>query len=132
MEASCWYDRFGDGTMIGSQVALPCSSEELEALIRQVVREEFASLMSTALIPVREDGPGVSVKREDAALLQDGLAILRADGERPEAWMSARRNPSLTGQRRLVNYLTKQMKYMGGPTDASTFARMVGSRPRRT
>ncbi len=79
-----------DGTMSSRpQMALPSSSEELEALIRQVVREEFVALVAAARVPGREDeSTGVSLNREDAALLRDGLAILRADGDRPEVWMS--------------------------------------------
>ena len=57
---------------------LPSSVEELEALIRGVIREELAALLERTRI---------EIEREDEALARDALAILEADRDRPEAWI---------------------------------------------
>jgi hypothetical protein len=58
---------------------LPSSSHELEALIRRLIREELGGLLERAQEEIEE---------EDEILAREGLAILAADRERPEAWMS--------------------------------------------
>ncbi len=57
---------------------LPSSVEELEALIRRVIRQELGVLLERTRF---------EVEREDEALAHDALAILEADRERPEAWI---------------------------------------------
>ena len=59
---------------------LPSSVEELEALIRRVIRQELGVLL--------EQRSRIEIEREDEALARDALAILEADRERPEAWIS--------------------------------------------
>ena len=58
---------------------LPSSVEELEALIRRVVRQELGALLERTRI---------ETEREDEALARDALAILEAERDRPEAWIS--------------------------------------------
>ncbi|MCP4661991.1 MAG: hypothetical protein GY856_41845 [bacterium] len=58
---------------------LPSSTEELESLIRRVVREEFDALLEHSRI---------GMELEDEALAADAIAILEADRDRPEAWIS--------------------------------------------
>ncbi len=57
----------------------PSSAEELEALIRRVVREEFGALLQHSRI---------EIEQEDEALAGAAMAILEADRDRPEAWIS--------------------------------------------
>ena len=59
--------------------SLPSSSEELEALIRRLIREELGGLLERAQ---------AEIEKEDEMLARDALSILAADGERPEAWVS--------------------------------------------
>ena len=58
---------------------LPSSIEELEALIRRVIRQELDGLLERAQS---------KIEREDEVLARDAQAILEADRERPEAWIS--------------------------------------------
>ena len=57
---------------------LPSSTEELEALVRRILRDEIGVLVERARI---------EVEREDEILARDAAAIWEADGDRPEAWM---------------------------------------------
>ena len=65
--------------MAGStSTALPSSAEELEALIRRLLREELGTLLERSRI---------EIEREDEILAREAAAIWEADGDRPEAWM---------------------------------------------
>ncbi len=57
---------------------LPSSTEELEALVRRVLREELAVLVERSRM---------EIEREDEILAREAAAIWQADGDRPEAWM---------------------------------------------
>jgi len=57
----------------------PSSTEDLEALIRQVLHEELANLLERSRI---------EIALEDENLACDALAVLAADRDRPEAWVS--------------------------------------------
>jgi hypothetical protein len=57
----------------------PSSIEDLEAMIRRVLREELANLLERSRI---------EIALEDESLARDALAILVADRDRPEAWVS--------------------------------------------
>ena len=64
--------------------------EALESLIRRVVREELAALLNASAGSILEDWrhEGPEDPEQDAALLRDVLSALRADRDRPEAWVS--------------------------------------------
>lgn len=70
-------------------MAHAATTEDFEALIRRVVREEFLALLRSPeeLLEAwqREDREEA---KHDAILLQEALEVLEADGDRPEAWMS--------------------------------------------
>ena len=70
-------------------MTLSTTPEELENMVRRVVREEFVDLLRSpeALLEAwrREEA---SEARHDAILLREALEVLEADGDRPEAWMS--------------------------------------------
>lgn len=73
-----------------SQITTSISPEELEALIRRVVREELTRLLQTPVQSILDDwkqeGPDNPI--EDDLLLQDALAVLQSYEHKPEAWMS--------------------------------------------
>ncbi len=64
--------------------------EELEPLIRRVVREELTDLLSAPASSILEDWrhEGPEDAAQDALLLRDALRALEVDGDRPQAWMS--------------------------------------------
>ena len=63
--------------------------EELEAMVRRVVREEFLDLLrSPEKILESWQREETDEARHDAILLREALEVLEADGDRPEAWMS--------------------------------------------
>ncbi len=65
------------------------TTEGLEDLIRRVVREEFLSLLrSPETILDAWEREERDEAQHDAVLLREALAVLEADGDRPEAWMS--------------------------------------------
>ncbi len=70
-------------------MAIAEATEDLEALVRRVVREEFLTLLRSpeAIFEAwrREEADEA---RHDAILLREALEILEADGDRPEAWIS--------------------------------------------
>jgi len=72
-----------------NQIMLSLSKEELEALIRRVVREELSYLLrvsvSSLLEDLRQEGPDDSA--EDDLLLQESLKILQEYRDKPGAWM---------------------------------------------
>ena len=64
--------------------------EELEPLIRRVVREELTDPLSAPASSILEDWrhEGPEDAAQDALLLRDALRALEVDGDRPQAWMS--------------------------------------------
>lgn len=73
-----------------SQITTSISPEELEALIRRVVREELTRLLQTPVQSILDDwkqeGPDNPI--EDDLLLKDALAVLQSYEHKPEAWTS--------------------------------------------
>ncbi len=70
-------------------MAIPAKTEDLEDLIRKVVREEFLALLRAPEVTLEEwDRESRNEACHDAILLREALEVLRADGDRPEAWMS--------------------------------------------
>ena len=74
------------------QITVSLSPEELEALVRRVVREELIRLLRAPLRSILEDRTqeGPDNPAEDDLLLHEALAVLREYREKPEAWMSWR------------------------------------------
>ncbi len=64
--------------------------DELEVLIRRVIREELIRLLQAPVRSILDDwkqeGPDEPI--EDDLLLQDALAVLQNYGDKPEAWLS--------------------------------------------
>lgn len=73
-----------------SQITASLSPDELEALIRRIVREELIRLLRTPVRSILEDWSqeGPDNPAEDDLLLHEALSVLREYGDKPEAWMS--------------------------------------------
>lgn len=73
-----------------TQTVIPISPDDLENLIRRVVREELVRLLRKPARPILEDSgqEGEEDPAEDEVLLGETLAILQQYGDKPEAWMS--------------------------------------------
>ncbi|MCP4663101.1 MAG: hypothetical protein GY856_47530 [bacterium] len=73
-----------------SATTISLSPEDLEALMRRVVREELASLLASGPRSVldlwRHQGPDDPAG--DMEALEAGLDELREYGDQPDAWMS--------------------------------------------
>jgi hypothetical protein len=73
-----------------SQTITSMNPNELERLVRRVVREELIRLLqrpvSSILDDWRQEGPEDSA--EDELLLQEALAVLQNYGHKPEEWLS--------------------------------------------
>ncbi len=70
-------------------MAIAEMTEDLESLVRRVIREEFLAFLrspeATFETWQREEADEA---RHDSILLREALEILQADGDRPEAWIS--------------------------------------------
>lgn len=73
-----------------SQITVSLSPDELETLIRRVVREELIRLLCTPARSILKDWSqeGTDNPAEDELLLHEALAVLREYVDKPEAWMS--------------------------------------------
>lgn len=71
-------DRLRTVMASSTSTPVPSSTEELEALIRQILRDEIAVLVERSRI---------EIEHEDKILAREAAAIWEADGDRPEAWM---------------------------------------------
>ena len=73
-----------------SQLTVYLSPNELEILVRRVVREELTHLLRAPVCSILEDwrqeGPDDPV--EDKLLLSEALAVLQGYDDQPEAWMN--------------------------------------------
>ena len=73
-----------------SQSTVSLSPNELETLVRRVVREELAHLLHAPVRSIlqdwRQEGPDDPV--EDELLLSEALAVLQGYDDQPEAWMN--------------------------------------------
>ena len=72
-----------------SNITLPMTPKELEALVRRVVREEITRVLRrsyTVSGDYRHEGP--DNPQEDQVLLQEAQAVLHQIAENPEAWIS--------------------------------------------
>ena len=67
----------------------PARSQELEGLIRRLIRQELVALLHSPVDTLEEwKRQSVDDPDGDALLLRDALAVLEAEGDDPEAWMS--------------------------------------------
>jgi hypothetical protein len=73
-----------------TQTSISLSPNELEDLVRRVIREELIQLLRS---PVRsilddrtQDGPDDAA--QDNLLLGEALEVLQAAGDQPDAWMT--------------------------------------------
>ena len=72
-----------------SQMTVTLSKDELEGLIRRVVREELLYLVRSPGKALPDDNrhEGVDNPEEDALLLREALTVLQKYKDKPEAWM---------------------------------------------
>jgi len=73
-----------------SQLTVHLSPNELEILVRRVVREELTHLLRAPVRSILEDWrqEGPDDPAEDELLLSEALAVLQGYKDRPEAWMN--------------------------------------------
>jgi len=73
-----------------SQTTISLSPNELEVLVRRMVREEFTRLLHVPVRSILEDWrqEGPDDPAEDALLLREALAVLQGYEDQPDAWMS--------------------------------------------
>jgi hypothetical protein len=80
----------GKGECIMTQTSVSLSPNELENLVRRVIREELIQLLRSPVRSILEDrtqdGPDDAL--QDNLLLGEALAVLREVGDKPEAWMT--------------------------------------------
>ncbi len=71
-----------------TQTVVSINSDELETLIRQVVKEELVHLMKTPTISLLGDWEqeGPDDPEGDRLLLHEALDVLRKHGDNPDAW----------------------------------------------
>jgi len=71
-----------------SQTAISVNSNELEALIRRVIREEFVRLLQRPVRSLIEDWneEGSDDPEGDKLLLHEALDVLRKHKDSPDAW----------------------------------------------
>ena len=72
-----------------SNVTLPMSPDELEALVRRVVREEIRRALKrpvSILEDQRHEGP--EDLEEDQRLLEEARTVLQGAADDPTAWLS--------------------------------------------
>ena len=72
-----------------SQTTISLSPNELEVLVRRMVREEFTRLLHAPVRSILEDWrqEGPDDPAEDELLLREALAVLQGYGDQPDAWM---------------------------------------------
>ena len=73
-----------------SQTTISLSPDELEVLLRRVVREELTRLLRSPVRSILEDWrqEGPDDLAEDELLLSEALAVLQEYGDKPKAWMN--------------------------------------------
>ncbi|QTA88266.1 hypothetical protein [Desulfonema magnum] len=71
-----------------NQSVVSVNSEELETLIRRVIREEFVRLLQNPIRSLLEDWKqeGPNEPEGDELLLRDALDVLRKHKDNPDAW----------------------------------------------
>lgn len=64
--------------------------EDLETLVRRLVREELAVFFKTAVRSADETGHPKEIQRsaDDDLALREALAVLNEHGQNPAAWMA--------------------------------------------
>jgi len=79
-----------EGEFAMSQTTVSLSPNDLEVLVRRVVREELTRLLHVPVRSILEDWrqEGPDDPAEDELLLREALAVLQGYGDRPEAWMN--------------------------------------------
>jgi len=72
------------------QTTVTLSPNELQVLVRRVVREELTRLLRAPVRSILEDWrqEGPDDPAEDELLLREALAVLQGYEDQPEAWMS--------------------------------------------
>jgi len=72
------------------QTTVTLSTNELQGLVRRVVREELTRLLRAPVHSILEDWrqEGPDDPAEDELLLREALAVLQGYEDQPEAWMS--------------------------------------------
>ncbi len=72
-----------------SQTTISLSPNELQVLVRRVVREELTRLLHVPVRSILEDWrqEGPDDPAEDELLLREALAVLQGYGDKPDAWM---------------------------------------------
>jgi hypothetical protein len=72
------------------QTTVTLSPNELQVLVRRVVREELTRLLRAPVRSILEDWrqEGPDDLAEDELLLRDALAVLQGYEDQPDAWMS--------------------------------------------
>ena len=73
-----------------SQTMTPMSTDELETLIRRVVREELSRLLRAPVRSILDDWQqeGPDDPAGDELLLKDALAVLQKYGDQSDVWVS--------------------------------------------
>ncbi|HEX9924221.1 MAG TPA: hypothetical protein VGD99_16320 [Anaerolineae bacterium] len=73
-----------------NQIKTSIGPDELEALIRRIVREELTQLLQTPVVSILDDWKqeGSDDPIEDDFLLKDALVVLKQYKNIPEAWIS--------------------------------------------
>ena len=71
-----------------SQTTVTLNPDELEDLVRRVVREELTRLLRPSVRSILEDRrqEGPDNPAEDELILREALAVYRQYGDKPEAW----------------------------------------------
>ena len=72
------------------QTTVTLSPNELQVLIRRVVREELTRLLRAPVRSILEDWgqEGPDDPAQDELLLREALAVLQGYEDQPEAWMN--------------------------------------------
>jgi len=72
------------------QTTVTLSPNELQVLVRRVVREELTRLLRAPVRSILEDWrqEGPDDPAEDALLLREALVVLQRYEDQPEAWMN--------------------------------------------
>ena len=73
-----------------TQTSVSLSPNELESLVRRVIREELIRLLRSPVRSILDDRTqdGLDDVAQDNLLLGEALEVLREIGDKPDAWMT--------------------------------------------
>ena len=73
-----------------TQTSISLSPNELESLVRRVIREELIQLLRSPVRSILEDRTqeGADDRAQDNLLLGEALGVIQEIGDKPDAWMS--------------------------------------------